>query len=354
MNVDIKMPDLATTDSDVAIVRWLIEVGQTVQRGQPLLEIETDKATMEVESVAVGTLRVVHVSAGERVAVGQVIASVETEDIVKAQIQPVATLEVFPVVVQQAPPSGSIPVQANGQRRSLFDRNKAIRGRVFMSKPNRLALSANQREVGRRMLHSKQTIPHFYLTTSANAEGMIARRATTLQQTPAVKLVWDALFVQAAAHALQAFERMTYKLEDDTLIRRDTTAIGVAVDIDDALYVVAVEDPLNNTLESISKTIEAKVAAIRQDESGAKRAIETCLTITNLGAENIETFQAIVNPPEAAILAIGKIAPSVVAQNDRIIIQQRVALSLSVDHRVINGKYAAKFLSRIVNELEAL
>ena len=353
MNVDIKMPDLATTDSDVAIVRWLIEVGQTVQRGQPLLEIETDKATMEVESVAAGTLRVVHVSAGERVAVGQVIASVETDEIVKS-LQPVAALEVVPAVAQQAPQAGSVPVQTDGQRRSLFARNKVTRELVFVPKPDRLALSTNQREVGRRMLHSKQTIPHFYLTTSANAEGMIARRATALQQTPAVKLVWDAFFVQAAAHALQAFERMTYKLEDDTLIRRDTTAIGVAVDIDDALYVVAIEYPMNSTMESISQTIAAKVAAIQQGDVGAKRLIETCLTITNLGAENIETFQAIVNPPETAILAIGKIAPIVVAHNDRMIIQQRVALSLSVDHRVINGKYAAKFLSKIVTELEAL
>src|SRR5262249_16741121 len=98
----------------------------------------------------------------------------------------------------------------------------------------------------------------------------------------------------------------------------------------------------------------AKAERIRRGEPGAKTPLETCLTITNLGAENIETFLAIINPPEAAILAVGKVAPAVVPEGDRIVIQNRVSLSLSVDHRIVNGKYAARFLSRIVSELESL
>jgi pyruvate dehydrogenase E2 component (dihydrolipoamide acetyltransferase) len=351
MNVEIKMPDLATTDSDVTIVRWLIEVGQQVQRGQPLLEIETDKATMEVESIASGTLREVFAGAGDQVAVGQVIANVESEELVKVAPIAAVTHDPAPVAVQPIAPTIT-PASATNQRQSLFARNKAKRGLMFTAAPDRLPLTANQREVGRRMLHSKQTIPHFYLTTSANAESLAARREAFRQQN--IKLAWDAFFVLAAARSLQTFDKMTYRLEGDTLIRRSTTAIGVAVDIDDALYVIAIDDPLNTTLEAISRSIEAKVAAIRQGDPAAKRMTETCLSITNLGAENIETFQAVINPPETAILAIGKVTPTVIAQGEQIMIQKRVAISLSVDHRVINGKYAAKFLSQLVKELEAI
>src|SRR5258707_431040 len=80
MNVDIKMPDLATTDSEVTIIRWLVEIGQLVKLGQPLLEIETDKASMDVESVATGTLKAIHVPAGEQAGVGQIIATIATQD----------------------------------------------------------------------------------------------------------------------------------------------------------------------------------------------------------------------------------------------------------------------------------
>src|SRR5215813_12016377 len=144
MNVDIKMPDLATTDSEVTIIRWLVEVGQPVKLGEPLLEIETDKASMEVEAVVAGTLQAIHVAAGEQAGVGQVIATIKTRE-------------------TTAKPE-SLPVQAS----PIAHAAAAITAGIAAIIP----MGANQREVARRMLHSKQTIPHFYLTTSANAERM--------------------------------------------------------------------------------------------------------------------------------------------------------------------------------------
>ncbi|MCC7452075.1 MAG: 2-oxo acid dehydrogenase subunit E2 [Anaerolineae bacterium] len=347
MNVDIKMPDLATADSEVTIIRWLVEAGQPVKLGQPLVEIETDKATMEVESVAAGILEMTLAAPGERVAVGQVIASIATGEKVTApapapvqQAAPIPQPAIQPAVATSLPPT---------PRQSLFARNKAARALKIRPTDSRIPLNSNQREIARRMAHSKQTIPHFYLTTSANAEPMAAIRAQT---TP--KIAWDAFFVLATARALQAFDRMLYRVDDDALVRRETDAIGVAVDLDDALYVIAIENPLTGTFNQISQQIESKVEAIRRGDVGAKRPVETCITISNLGAENIETFTAIVNPPESAILAIGKVAPVVVAQDTWIGVQKRVSLTLSVDHRIVNGKYAARFFNRIVTELESL
>ena len=346
MEVEIRMPDLSTTSSEVTLSSWLVSVGETVALGQPLVEIETDKATMEVESVAKGVLRVIHARPGERVAVGQVIAVIETETAQAASVSNKAA------PVQIVPPAAAVAEQAiaphrehpeTGKRTSLFARNAAAR------RPEALRLSAVQREVARHTQESKQTIPHFYLTSSASAERIAALRAAASR-----KIAWDAFFVLAAARALQSFDRMQLRLEGDQFAR-NPDSIGVAVDVDGDLLVVPVEQPLLRTAEQISDVISSHVERMRQGDPDARRLGHSWMTITNLGAENIEIFQAVINPPEAAILAIGRIAPAVVATRDnQIAIQKRVALSLSVDHRVVNGKYAAQFLSRLVDELENL
>ncbi|MHB8628782.1 MAG: 2-oxo acid dehydrogenase subunit E2 [Aggregatilineales bacterium] len=344
MDVQIKMPDLATAAEEVTIVRWLVEVGALVRLGEPLLEIETDKATMDVEAVAGGTLKAVLAKAGDQVSVGQVIAIIDSVTEVR-QLTPAV-----PVPVQAALTAAPLPAKA-ASTTSLFARNKLAHNAGTASE---IVLSVTQRELARRLQESKQTIPHYYLNTSANAERLVATRATARSRTPSQKVFWDAFFVLAAARALQAFDRMRYRFEGDRLVRRTTEAIGVAADIDNNLYVIPVDNPLTLRVEQISEQIAARVEHIRQGDAAAKKLSETCITITNLGAEDIESFMAIINPPETAILAIGKVAPSVQPYGDQIVIQQRVTLSLSVDHRIANGKYAAGFLSRIVTEIETL
>jgi pyruvate dehydrogenase E2 component (dihydrolipoamide acetyltransferase) len=335
------MPDLATADSEVTIVRWLVEPGQPVQRGQPLLEVETDKATMDVEAIASGTLKAIHAQAGERVTVRQLIAIIEdnTEDVVSSIPTQAETMPTVSFPVQTTP----IVVPQAG-RVSLFVRNKAAR-----ESEQAIPLTAIQRNAAPRLQESKQTIPHFYLNTSANAERIVMLR----RQTAPARIFWDAFFVQATARALKVFDRMKYRFEGDRLVRNSSDAIGVAADVDDVLYVVPVERPLSLTIEQISEQIASRVERIRRGDASAKKLENTCITISNLGAQGIESFQAIINPPEAAILALGRIAPTVVALSDnQLVVQKRVSMSLSVDHRIVNGKYAARFLSRIVQEIE--
>ncbi len=352
MDVEIRMPDLATTDSEVTLVRWLVQVGQTVRLGEPLLEIETDKATMEVESVASGTLKLVAAQPGERVSVGQVIAIMQTSGALSPVVRQ-STLPISPPGRQADEPSAPAPMSRHlgGARVSFFARNKAARG---LGSEGRVRLSGIQREAIRRLQESKQTIPHFYLNTSANAERLAALRDAAARHDPLRQVVWDAFFVHAVAKALRQSDRMRYRFQGDRLVRRNTDAVGVAVDVDDMLYVVPIEQPLTIGLEQISEQILSRVEGIRRGDPAAKKLGDTIITITNLGAEGIESFAAIINPPETAILAIGKVAPTVHVQNDQIVVQKRVALTLSVDHRVVNGKYAARFLSQIVNELEHL
>jgi pyruvate dehydrogenase E2 component (dihydrolipoamide acetyltransferase) len=329
MELAMKMPDLSTTDSAIKLVRWLVQPGQSVKRGQPLCEIETDKAASEVESIVTGVLKECRAQPGEMVTVGQEIAIFE----------PAASPT--PASSDARPPDRAL---------GLFARNRVA---VPIPSPPPIpapavVLSQSQQTLGRRLQASKQDIPHFYLQASASAEGIVRRRVAA-----SPKPVWEAFFVSAISNVLKDFERICWRLGKEGASVAPDTDIGVAVDVQGDLFVVAIAPPSGGSVEEVSKVIRAKVQQIKDGVAGARGIQPTAITITNLGSSCVESFAAIINPPEVAILAIGKIGPVPVVQDSRIAIQNRVALTLSVDHRVINGKYAADFLGAIIREIES-
>ena len=215
------------------------------------------------------------------------------------------------------------------------------------SRPS-IALSAAQSTAARRMQQSKQTVPHFYLQTSANAEPILRARSAA-----GGNLAWDAFLVHAAGVALKKFDRLVYRYEADRLVPPAADAVGVAVDHEDELYVVAIADPATKTPARISDELRALVGRLRAGDQAVRRLHPANLTITNLGSTGVESFTAIINPPEAAILAVGRAAPTAVVQDGKVIAQTRLTLTLSADHRVVSGKYAAGFLDEVVRILES-
>lgn len=345
--IEIKMPDLSTTGDEVLLLRWLIPVGEPVKLGQPLYEVETDKTTMEVESVAAGVLESVRAEAGKPVPVGQVIAVISSAARADAPSVPLHVVTPIPSVV---PVSISVPIQPPlTQRQSMFSRNRAARQSVTSPVPMSaaIALTPAQRTAARRLQQAKQTVPHFYLTLSANAEAMVKAREAL------GGVVWDAFFVRAVARAATAFGRMRLRFEDDQLLPIEGDAVGVAVDVNDDLYVVGVEKPQAKSVQDISQRIIQQVESLHQGDPSARRLSPCWMTISNLGGAGIEAFAPIINPPQSAILGIGQIARVPHVQDGGLVIQQRVTLTLAVDHRVASGKYAAAFLKRIIEELEA-
>ena len=356
MEVTMRLPDLATNASAVTVIRWLVEVGQDVRRGQPLVEVETDKAVMEVESVITGVLTSIAVPAGGEADVGQVIAvfdAPETAGSRPAAATPHSTASPAPVATTtQATATGTTPAAASN-RVSFFARNRQARanGNGSPAPASGTPLSVPRRALVRRMKESKQNVPHFYLQTSANAGPMSACRTRIADSGS--KLAWDAFFVQSIARALKRFDRMAYRFEDDRLVSQGVDAVGVAVDLDDELFTVVVDSPADKPLETISAEIRAGVDRLRSGDPKARVSQKALMTVSNLGSANVESFAAIVNPPESAILAVGKGTPQVVVVDGQMVVQTRVNLTLSVDHRVVNGKYAAGFLGGIVEALEA-
>ena len=347
----MKMPDLATTDSDIRIVRWMAPTGQKVERGQPLLEVETDKATMEVESVVSGVLGETLCQAGETVSVGQAIANLEVAGTASE------TTATSPVkIAGAAPPEQGAPVASQlsattaGVAVGMFARNRAAAAFPAAAKAA-IPLSVAQRVAAKRLQESKQTIPHFYLQTSVNASAMMARRKAS---EPA-KLAWDAFFVLAASRAIAKFERFRCRLDGERLVPLETDAIGVAVDHENELYVIPVASPSAKTAERISEEIRQGAERLRRGDPEARRIHPALLTVTNLGACQVESFIPIINPPEAAVLGVGKVmAAAVRADDGRIGVEPRCTLTLSVDHRIASGKYAGDFLGAIVKELESM
>jgi len=359
MKTEMKMPDLSTASNTVKVLKWLVEPGQAVKQGQPILEVETDKAAMEVEAYTSGTLCEILAYPDTDVEVGQVIGIIEVVGESATPAKPASDVKPEPAQAGASAP-GSSPIKAAPG--GMFARNRQKAAQAAQSPevtpspaPLTPASSAPQwttaqRVVAQRMQESKQNIPHFYLQTSANAEGMVACRTAAAGEKP----VWDAFFVSAVGKALKSFNRMCTSLANGQLVAQSVDAVGVAVDLDNELYVIQIVNPATKSVEHLSAEIRTLVQRLRDGDPEAKKVRPGNITISNLGATGVESFTAIVNPPEAAILAVGKVAPQVVAINGQVAIQNRVALTLSVDHRIVNGRYAADFLAKVVAELEAI
>jgi pyruvate dehydrogenase E2 component (dihydrolipoamide acetyltransferase) len=359
MEIEVTMPDLSTTGSEVTVLRWLVNVGQPIKRGQALCEVETDKAIMEVESVDTGALKTQIAQPGDSVAIGEVIAVLEVERSIPVSEKPKSNEEslrrpVRPLENAPAaqPPSSSETalrtVPSSPAQMGMFAKNRHA---TKPSLDNRVsfAMTSSQRVVGHRMLQSKQTIPHFYLQTSVNAEPIVARRAAIDSDM----IVWDAFFVCAIAKSLQRFPRMSCRINDDQLVAQHMDTVGVAIDIDGELYVIPVTNASSKTPQEASLDIRDAAGRLRTGDPGLMRLHAADITITNLGVANIESFLPIVNPPEAAILGIGRIAPQATVVDSALAIQHRASLTLAVDHRIVNGRYAADFLVNVVEEIES-
>ena len=237
MNIEMTLPDISTTGSSVRIIQWLIEPGQEVKRGQLLLEVETDKSVMEVESYMDGVLFEILVQADSEVEVGQAIALITTPDASHPgeysasaepeSTQPVSSPSTLPQVPEPAPDAGP-PVRMSmfARNRQKLDQESPKPAETLPSVPASTDLaeilpqSAAQRVVAQRMFTSKQTIPHFYLQASANAEAPAVRRNASPDEKPS----WDAFFVYAVGKALKKYPRMCASYIDGQPIRRHRPA----------------------------------------------------------------------------------------------------------------------------------
>jgi pyruvate dehydrogenase E2 component (dihydrolipoamide acetyltransferase) len=430
MPTNVIMPALELAQETGKVVRWLKAPGDRVSKGEPLLEIETDKVTVEIEAPASGVLRDVTAREGDVVPVGQTIALIAAPDEagtaapgvtegrrVGAPASASATVKASPLArklaeqhgidvaeirtasgrvekadvlayIEQHKPGATgdgvgprLPAASPKARRLAGERGVDVRelrgsgpsGAVLASdvpsgkapavpvpsrvEPSRVATPTAAPSVGtvwrimaERMTQSWTTAPHFYLVREVNASRLIAWRERAKPRIPA--LTYTDLLVKLVAAAIAEHPRVNVSWKDGAVVTHGDVNLGVAVAIEDGLVVPVIHRPDTLSL--------ADIAARRADlatraQSGKLRPADIqngTFTISNLGMYGIDAFDAIVNPPQAAILAVGRIADRVVPVNGQPAVQPMIVLTLSCDHRAIDGARGAQFLAALAALIE--
>jgi pyruvate dehydrogenase E2 component (dihydrolipoamide acetyltransferase) len=394
------MPKLGFDMAEGILIRWIISEGEPVEKGQVLAEIETDKATVEVEALADGLVHKHLISEGAVTPVGSPIAVIgapdETIDIdaLLSQLEtlppdttPEPAVEAAPSIAETVPVveaeagDGRFPggvrasplarkmaedlglnltlIQGTGPGGRIVKRDVELASReglVGASVPEllpslppgetvRVPMSKLRSIIGKRMAAAKQQVPHFYITVDVDAGPVVAMRAEANEMLPeGEKFSINDFIVKAAALALRDFPNLNASLDGDHIVRHGNVNVGVAVAVDEGLLTVVCRDADIKPLRMLSKEIREMVDRTRQGKVRPDDIEGSTFTVSNLGMFGVGHFIAIINPPEAAILAIGGVQEEPVFEDGQIVKGLRMECTLSADHRVTDGAEAARWL----------
>jgi pyruvate dehydrogenase E2 component (dihydrolipoamide acetyltransferase) len=430
---EVIMPVLGMNQDTGKVVRWIVAEGQPVKQGEPLLEVETDKAVAELEAPATGIVSRVTAQAGDKVPVGQLIAVIlpagqaagpapappQAAPLPKAsplaariaadhqvdlgRIPPpaagrvkkadvLAYLKTQAESAQAGPaaPGTAARILASPKARRLAAESgldlSAIRGSgpegavlaadvaAFAAvtppaaepgpglaaaaaapapepAPTEVALSTIWRIMAERTTAAWQAAPHFFLTREVQATRLIAWREVAQKQA-AVKITYTDLLVKAAAAALHKHPRVNASFAAGKIQLWPDINIGVAVAMDEGLVVPVIRKA--NEL-SVSELARARLGLVEKTRTGRLRTediVGGTFTISNLGMYGVDAFLAVLNPPQAAILAVGRIVDRVVAVNGQPAVRPVLTLGLSFDHRSVDGALGAQFLDTLARYIE--
>lgn len=403
----INMPKLGFDMAEGVLVRWVKTEGEQINKGDVLAEIETDKATVEVESSVSGTVLSLLVNQGDSVPVSAPIAVIgEAGEKVAAPAagaakpapaasQPPAAAQASapqPAAVAQAPaPAESGPVKASplakkmardknvnlggvkgsgpGGRIVRRDIEAALQGAavaqkaapdaaVSVTQPESAAdatvkLTKLRQAIGRRLVESKQNFPHFYVSREFKMEALMDLRKQINAYLPeGEKISVNDFIVKAVALALRQFPNLNATLVGDSVLRRGQVNVGVAVTVEGGLLTVVVKDADQKPVRQISSQVKAMAARAREGRVKPEDVDGSTFSTSNLGMYDVENFIAIINPPEAAILAIGSARETPVVEGGVIKPGWRMKATISVDHRVSDGAEAAQFMQALAGFLE--
>jgi pyruvate dehydrogenase E2 component (dihydrolipoamide acetyltransferase) len=420
--IEIKMPRLSDTMAEGAVSTWRKHPGDTVEVGDVLVEIETDKAVMEYEAYRAGTLVKILVPEGENAEIGAPIALLDdgsgqaagsspsqgpraeqtgaTSDapatapamngganggtrqiasplvrklarenhldlsrvagsgpggrIIRADIKGLlaSAATASTVVLASAPPAPSAVAETAAPAPEVPETDD-VRG-------SRSVPISNVRQViARRLSASAREIPHFYVTAAADAEALMDLRATLnaqLTEAGRGKVSVNDLLIRACALALREHPDVNVSYAGDTsatMLVHDRVNIGVAVAAESGLIVPVIQDADTKTVTQIGTEAKNLIALANERKLTLAQTTGGTFTISNLGMFGVEHFTAIINPPESAILAVGATTREPTAVGDAIALRYRLRYTLSVDHRVIDGALAARFLKTLTKLIEA-
>lgn len=400
----IRMPLLSDTMKEGKIVAWNKKVGDKVASDDVLAEVETDKATMEVVGYVEGTLLYIGVEEGDAAKVNDIIAIVgkegtdiepflededgaeeeTTEAPKKEDKKPAATasnkpqssttkggrIKASPLAKRLADEKGIdlADVQGSGDAGRIIKRDidnyepsaaassaapegAAIRPAVGEESYTDVSVSQMRSAIARRLGESKFTAPHFYLTMSITMDKAMESRKAINEVSP-VKVSFNDLVIKASAMALRQHPFVNSSWMGDTIRQNHHIHIGSAVAIDDGLIVPVIKFADMKSLSQIAEESKTLADKARNKKLQPQEFSGNTFTISNLGMMDIDEFTAIINPPDSCILAVGKITPTPVVEHNEVVVRNIMKITLSCDHRVVDGAVGSRFLQTLKSHLE--
>lgn len=434
MPIHIEMPKLSDTMTEGTVVKWLKNVGDSIEIGDVIAEIETDKATMEMEAFDDGVLTEIKVQEGEKAPIGGVLAVLDGDDAsasassasepsaevsAAATTAPVPAPSAAPVAAAQpagdssrvlasplarkvaaslgvelsqiagSGPAGRIvradveaaakggsaqPAKASSDSQAAQALAAAAKAKSQQAAPapattpavqailpvakegdEIIELNTMRKVIASRLLASKVTIPHFYLHLEVDSAPLMALRKQINEQaekTHGNKYSVNDFILKAVINSALAVPAINASFAGDHIVRYRHVGLSVAIAVEDGLVTPVIKLAEEKSLLAISRAVKdfavrAKDRKLRPDEFDGGT-----ITVSNLGAWGIESFDAIVNPPQAAILSVGASLEKPVVKNGQIVPGLRMNLGLSCDHRVVDGAVAAQFLAEVKKLLE--
>ena len=416
MAKDVIMPALGMAQETGTLLRWFKSAGDSVTKGEPLMEVETDKAAVEIEAPVSGILSDVTAQAGDVIPVGQRIALILAPGEIGMKTPPPSQPEtastpqtdIGPVSVSATPVAARLAAEHNlditkikpngGQIRKedvlayLDAQRKPIPfNRVLASPKARqlaqergvdlrsitgsgpegavlvadlpslraveahdgetIALSRVWRVMVDRLSQAWSTIPHFYLMREVNASRLVVWREKIQGNSPE-KITYTDLLVRLTAVTLRKYPRLNASWQNENIVLNPDINVGLAVAVEDGLVVPVIQHADEMNLSQLASRRSEVIARAKAGKLSLDDLSGGTFTISNLGMYDVDAFNAIVNPPQAAILAVGRIADRVVPLNGQPSIQPMMTLSLSCDHRVVDGARGAEFLQALAELIE--
>ena len=402
----INMPKLGFDMAEGTLVRWVKQVGENINKGDVLAEIETDKATVEVESPASGVVLQLIVNQGDVVPVNAPIAVVgvagekvdaASQKSSKVESQRSADEKPLPAKPEPAPVSQTVSAPSDGAikasplaKRIARDNNvnlsqlqgtgpggrvtrKDVESALTSSQTSKVSslqspisspvvishddevvqLTKLRQAIARRMTESKTSVPHFYVSHEYNMGAVMAMRKQVNEYLPDdQKLSVNDFIIKAVALALREFPNLNAIFAGDKVVRHGAVNVGIAVAVTGGLLTVVNKNTDQLPLRQISADVKQKVFRARDGKVKPDDIEGSTFSISNLGMYDVENFIAIVNPPEAAILAVGSAREVPVVESGELKVGWRMKATVSVDHRVSDGAEAAQFMQSLAKYLE--
>src|SRR6266404_5046620 len=428
MASQVIMPKLSPTMEEGVVSRWLKKEGDKVSMGEPLAEIDTDKATMEMQALANGVLRKILINEGESAPLGQLIAIIgEPDEDISSLLNQSATAAAktqapAPAKVEPAPakpeaekpaPQASAPQGNGSQAAEITEKSASGRlivsplaarmaaeagidlrslqgsgpgGRIIkkdieasISKPRSSPaafpravetrsfqqaatvgaspyrdepMSEVRRTIARRLVTSLGPIPHFFLTSEIEMDRAAEMRRGINALDPELKISFNDIVIKVAAVALIQHPEVNASFQEKVLRYYERADIGVAVAIQDGLITPVVRSAERKSLSEIASEVRELAERARSRRLRPEEYTGASFSISNLGMFGIDEFTAVINPPEGAILAVGAVTPKPVVRENEIVIRQVMRVTMSCDHRVIDGATGATFLQTFKKILE--